>query len=134
MSGISQRSRPSVTRWRSWVLPVALAATLVGGSLLASAGASGQASLPRIVYTISGATWDDGGTLTGSFIFDPNVACKPSNCPSYSGVNLTTSGGEGVWKDTTVRYSDDNLDERSRWPFFRLSCCFRGSWGDGSAG
>ena len=60
------------------------------------------------MYTLSGATFDDDGTLQGSFIFDPNPPCVPNDCPRYSGVALTTSGGGAVYQET-INYDDSNV-------------------------
>lgn len=76
---------------------------LVNGS-----NAAAQSPLPRIVYMLSGATFDDDGTLSGSFIFDPNPPCVPNDCPRYSGVALTTSGGGAVYQET-INYDDSNV-------------------------
>jgi hypothetical protein len=51
---------------------------------------------PR-TWTFSGVALGDGGTITGSFIFDPNagVPCSTgaSPCGVYSSVNVTTTTG-----------------------------------------
>jgi hypothetical protein len=99
------------TAVRSWALPFALVLVLLGATMLVSGSATGQVPQPRIVYTVSG-TFEDGGTLTGSFIFDPNPACQANNCPRYSGVTLTTSGGGAVYQGT-ISYNDSDLNAAS---------------------
>ena len=93
--------------FRVLALPFVAVMALLGGAALVSGTATGQVPQPRIIYTVSG-TFDDGGTLTGSFIFDPNPACLNRNCPRYSGVNITTSGGDAVYQGT-INYTDSDV-------------------------
>ena len=58
-------------------------------SLTASAG--------ELLWTLNGVTFDDGGTATGSFVFDADagVPCSTaaSPCGMFSSINITTTTG-----------------------------------------
>ena len=77
---------------------VALVAVVLLGLLVGPAGAARSQAQPRITYTFVGTTFGDGGTLTGSFVFDPNLPCRIPTCHTngaISGLSITTSGGGG---------------------------------------
>ncbi len=53
-----------------------------------------------ILWTISGASFDDGGTLTGSFVYDADT-------DTYSSISITTTSGTEFGG---ASYSDANFD------------------------
>lgn len=109
-------SSPISTARASLIVPLA---ALLAALFLAVAGpgpVAGQTPQPRIVYTVSGATYDDGGTLSGSFTFDPNVTCVFNDCQAYSNISLTTTGGNAAFPDP-LTYTDANLTAQSGQPF-----------------
>jgi hypothetical protein len=78
---------------RTTIAAVGIALILAASFAISTPGAASQlrqAPSARVVYTLSGVTFDDGGTLTGSFVFDPSVPCASGSCTAYSAVNLTS--------------------------------------------
>ena len=65
-------------RWLSF------AAALVGGLLI-----SGSAQAIPILWTITNATFNDGTTLTGSFVYDADVGIDGT----YSSISVVTMDG-----------------------------------------
>jgi hypothetical protein len=47
----------------------------------------GTAYASPVTWYLSGVTFDDGGTATGSFVYDANAT------PAYSSINITTTAG-----------------------------------------
>jgi hypothetical protein len=111
----------SVLRLR-WAV-VACLVLAVAAAVSASAGGPVSAAEPRIVYTFSGVTFDDGGTVSGSFIFDPNIPCAIPYCSTsgaYSAMSISTSGmGSGGFADPLAYRATDltNVTSNSQMGF-----------------
>jgi hypothetical protein len=88
--------------------------------------ASQAAPSPRIDYTIT-ATFNDGGTISGSFIFDPNAPCAIPNCSAYSSINITTSAWNltGLCQHTQSSYGTPNNVTSRDWLAFSSPLLFR---------
>jgi hypothetical protein len=73
--------------------PGAAAKLMAAFCLLSLSSASAAPQL----YQLVGVTFNDGGTATGSFVFDPNAgtpcSTATSPCGIYSNVNITTTTG-----------------------------------------
>jgi hypothetical protein len=99
------------TRCRGWgidpratIAAIGIALVLAASLAISTTGAASQlrqAPSARVVYTLNGVTFDDGGTLTGSFVFDPSVPCVSGSCTAYSAVNLRSSVGAGCFVGVT---------------------------------
>ena len=93
----------------TWLAVTSLVVVLSG--LVGFGDDPARAAVPRIVYTFSGVTFDDGGTLSGSFIYDPNIPCSIPTCHTsgaYSAVSVTTSGmGSGGLADPLTYHTGD---------------------------
>ena len=88
--------------------------------------ASQAAPSPRIDYTIT-ATFNDGGTISGSFIFDSNAPCAIPNCSAYSSINITTSAWNltGLCQHTQSSYGTPNNVTSRDWLAFSSPLLFR---------
>jgi len=74
-------------------------ATLLFASAVSLAAGS-EAFADPVTWTITGGTFTDGGTLTGSFVFDADTV-------TFSQVNLTVSGGNTT-AFPAFTYTDSN--------------------------
>jgi hypothetical protein len=63
--------------------------TICGAAIVQVANAT------PVTWTLSGATFDDGGTAVGSFVYD-------SDTPLFSAINIVTSGGTNPGATFTV--------------------------------
>jgi hypothetical protein len=90
---------PRRPRWRSILSLVAV--TALGASLLALSAGAATAAVTQ-TWNLSGVTFDDGGTLTGSFDLDESG--------QVVGVNLTSSGGDTETYGDSTTYDQSNTD------------------------
>lgn len=71
--------------------------TVAIGGMIALALSATSALCAPVTWTVTGMT-DDGGSLSGSFAYDADTG-------TYSGVNITTSGGAKPGATYTVPYA-----------------------------
>jgi len=60
---------------------------------LAASPAPAQNGGETILYTLEGVTFDDGGTASGQFTFDPTMSCALTCPEAYHDVSVTTTAG-----------------------------------------
>ncbi len=66
-------------------------------ALLVLGLASAAASASPVAWTLQGVTFTDGGTASGSFVYDATTN-------TYSSVNITTTAGSVVLTGATLQY------------------------------
>ena len=94
-----------------------LLASMAMSTSTASSGVQGSPSSP-ILYTLTGVTLTDGGTLTGSFVFDPSVPCQLGSCTAYSSVAITSSSGSDCFAGGDRTYGTYNTTTTSEFISF----------------
>jgi hypothetical protein len=75
-------------------------------SLLAVALVSGSASAIPVRWTLSGVTFTDGGTASGSFVYDADLN-------AYSSVSITTTAGSVLLTGATLQFVAPGLTPTS---------------------
>ena len=81
-------------RWQQrWVTSTLLLIVLVAASMvstLSTPSTVGAAGENAVRYQVD-LVFDEGGTATGSFVFDPDIPCVFQACGAYSEISITVS-------------------------------------------
>jgi LPXTG-motif cell wall-anchored protein len=95
-------------QWRQRMAAIILVAAAAVLSMFAASVPSEAAGANAVSYQID-IVFDDGGTASGSFVFDPDIPCEILSCwvsGAYSQISITVSGWGQVTGTCASQFPD----------------------------